>query len=362
MPDLTIAIDESGGIEPLLNYKTLEVHVNHPHAVCFSGASIIVSSELEQFEANWNSLCKSISDKLCLDYLPPIHLKLMWGTTKPKHEYSNIPNPYVGCSHEEIYGWVVAAFEILKEYERNKRCMWFLYTEERRKESSVGLQRYYASDEGKKEVAFLKKIGGSGYRAYHVIATSPLLITLGDLLYNINVLCARKYKTAEILLDNVEEYTGFDALSASQMLQNKIGLDKITSITKLNHGGIEYRNHPLLQAADLRLFFRNKAFVSNDNAANTLLGMYPEPPDHFIGPPYAYTRTLSNPKHYAWRSQLMLLRYELARTKALAKAPYLEKYIISSEEFEDRVRTQEKLYLKDPNLNPGVFILKKGVL
>jgi hypothetical protein len=103
--------DDSGGVEPLLKKDGTPQPGDHPYTLI---ATVGLNSDLkEEFDFRWTELRSKIGKEIGIDYLPPIHARLMLGKDRP-HAYREKPNPYFLTTHEQGVDWILEGFKILK--------------------------------------------------------------------------------------------------------------------------------------------------------------------------------------------------------------------------------------------------------
>jgi hypothetical protein len=348
-----IAIDESGGIEPVINLKTLQPHINPDQPYSFVGAAILNGEMEEDFDNEWNALRGQIADELNLATLPPIHMRLMWGKQLPRR-HGSVPNPYLTANQEQIFSWVSQALEISHEFSFDRNGLRFLMAIQERKRNAKSLMRHYKHRDFAKEIKFLYERHGKAYQSYHNVATSPLIEGLGILIFEINHFVHLHRSQGTIQIDNSQDAIGFDLLSAFQLFKERAMLSYIDGIQTLENAGLSFQDSPLTQLADVKTFLYNKHYTSNgqDRVVADFFSRWPLVSPTFNNVTINYGEFLKK-QGLDIGKNVMLIRYELARKRALTSAPFFDEYLIDLEGFEQRTRNLSKTKLAN-----GVSILK----
>lgn len=352
MQHFKIAIDESGGIEPVINYKTLRPHVNPFQTHSYVGAAILNAEIEEEFNFLWNGLRQEIGNQLEIDYLPSIHMRLMWGKDRPR-KHSGLPNPFLIPTNEQIFDWVNKALIISHKFSFDKQALRFRFMIQDRKQAGKRFLHYYSHPVFEKEVKFLKALHGPAYRRYHAIATSPVVDSLGRILFETNYYLGLNRAKGDFLIDNNPDVAGYNLLSVLQVFKENGKLSNIVNVQTLQDMSLSYEDIPLVQLIDLQTYLYNKHFTSNgkDEIVANLLTRYPHP-HHKQGNKIINYEKFQKANELMVRKDLILIRYEIARREAIQIAPFLEDYFIDIEEFKKRASKLQKT-------SAGVSVLKE---
>jgi DNA repair ATPase RecN len=180
------AIDDSGGLEALVDWSGNLISGDQPITVL--SMVFIRADRLEELNQKWNELRKSIQNELECNYLPAIHMRLMWGKNLKK-AHRRRENAYAQASFKQISSWIYRALEIAYEFNREKAFSFLTSHIDRRTRSQV-LQRYLRNPKFRAEMLFIRENSygkhKTMYRKYHNIITSPLLPAMGSLLQHLN--------------------------------------------------------------------------------------------------------------------------------------------------------------------------------
>jgi hypothetical protein len=273
-----IAVDESGGVEPVIHFKTLQPHINPFQTHSFVGAAILNAELEEEFNKDWQSLRQEMANYLGLDYLPSIHMRLMWGIDRPRR-HGGLPNPFLHVSNEQIFLWVEKALNISHKFGFEKQGLRFRFMIQERKKAANGFMRYYNHPNFSKEVKFLKELHGPAYRRYHTIATSPVVDSLGRILFETNHFLTLNHAYGDFLIDNNPDVAGYNLLRVLQVLKEQGKLANVMAVQTLQDMKLNYTDIPLVQLIDLQTYLYNKHFTSNgkDNVVAKLISQYPHP-------------------------------------------------------------------------------------
>jgi hypothetical protein len=352
MKTFKIAIDESGGIEPVINFKTFQPHINPQQTHCFVGAAILDSELEEDFNRDWTILRQQIANELSLESLPPIHMCLMWGKQLPR-KHKGSPNPYLGASQKQILEWVERILRLSQTYANKQNGIKFLFMSHERASLAESLMRYYNHPNFATEARFLKEKFIKAYKQYHLVATSPLIESLGSLVFYLNFFLSNYPAKGILQIDNCQDTTGFDLLTVFQQFKQKGRLAFIEDIKTLENMNTTYADSPLMQLVDVKTYLYNKSITSNgsDTVVARLHKDYPEPRKHTVKHKEIKYARFSRNNRRSLSNDILLIRYELARKRAIEIAPSLNEYLIDLEEFEQRSKDLSQISI-------GLSVLK----
>lgn len=155
MASFCIAFDDSGGVEPLCDWKGEVIAGDHPITVL---TGVYIRQDLiEEFDTRWNDLRFRIGQRLNCDP-PPIHLRLMWGKSLPR-TYRRSSNPYLWAGFEETKAWVREAVGIFREFV-GRRAMGAIMRRSIRRQAATVQSNYLRDPRFQAELAFIRKRTG----------------------------------------------------------------------------------------------------------------------------------------------------------------------------------------------------------
>ncbi|WP_157202673.1 DUF3800 domain-containing protein [Calidithermus chliarophilus] len=350
--DYFVAIDESGGIEALVDWNGAFIEGDHP--VSLICAILLRAEALSSFSNEWLALQKTIAEQLRLDSLPPIHLRLMYGRKLPP-KYRGKPNPYLGSNFNDIVGWIDQGFAILRKYNL-KQDLSIIFNQNTRQNLANNLLRYFQDDFFKREMQALRRLAGSkAYKAYHNAAFSSLLPLLLMTIFTINKqLYHFGHKTGHIWIDPSESSRGIDVLTTFEVMRSRQQLQYIT-VERIQNSD----DNPLVQAADLVGFFLFRRYLmqyrrergldhSSDPVMEALLSKHPFRSHSRFNPGAAARR-----ENHHLLSQV--LHYEMAyRALHQVNPDIARNHLITIDEFIERQRMALR------SKAAGISVLKNG--
>ena len=349
-----VAIDESGPYERLVNHKNFSVHYppsNDPYFVL--GIVALRSSQRTQFDKDWNDITAQIAEALKLDYLPPIHLRLMWGDRKPYwlNKQRGLENPYKWAEREQVKEWVEKAFKVVDKYQREGSLRWFTYHDN---VTAIAAQweRYFEHGTFKKEFEYLKsQVGAKPIRHYLAAVSSPLIHGLSKSMVFLTQSIPYSFSEVPmvgVLFDNTQDLVGFETTKALQYFLNRSREVNYVVLGRLEDAGVAYEQFPLMQASDLVGFFFRKR-LNKDPVAAYFMEKY----GNFVPRAWRKRRTKKVIKLNPQEAELLsfILRYELGYERATEESEKFKELAVSPGEFIARIK-------KKP-FRVGVSILKK---
>lgn len=249
-----VGIDESGRPESLVD----RFGVPRPAPGDFVVVAAIAVREdlLADFERRWNRLRGQIQAELGLVELPPIHLRLMWGKALPSKD-----NPYHG--HEDKFDrmqlWIRRAVELLSTFQSNTGGLGVYADLRPRSDMIREFGPYYTDPSFAPEVDYLvrtsKALKKNPYKAFHNLATNPVVRLLVTILWYLNDRIGTVSGTnLRVLVDRFAGATGINASEVLQASRELAGLSTISSMEPIP----DYGGSPICQAADLVAYTLNR--------------------------------------------------------------------------------------------------------
>ena len=349
-----VAIDESGPYERLVSHKDFSIHYppeSDPYFVL--GIVVLRSSQRARFNKDWNDITAQIAEELGLDYLPPVHLRLMWGDRKPYwlDKRRGIENPYKWADRVQVKGWIEKAFKVIDKYQREGSLRWFTYHEDVRP-IAVQWEQYFKYGDFKKEFEYLKHhVGAKPIRHYLAAVSSPLIHGLSKsivFLTNSIPSAYREVPRVGVLFDNTQDLVGFETTKALQYFLNRSDEVNYTVLGRLEDAGVKYEQFPLMQASDLVGFFFRKR-LNKDPIAAYFIEKY----GSFVPRAWRKRRTKEVVKLNPQEAELLsfILRYELGYKRATEESKKFEDLVADPSEFIARIKRKP--------VRVGVSILKE---
>lgn len=333
MADYVAALDDSGGIEPLVKGDGSFIEGDNEFTVL--SVVFIRSYKLEKFNQQWNQLRARIQSELKCEYLPPIHMRLMWGKDLKKMHRKK-PNPYVNASFEQIQGWVRAALEIIYGFHRDPKMLNYYTTGKQRKDLAAPQIKYFSNPVYRAEMEFIKahSRGNRMYKHYHNRITSPLLILFTQLLPWLDESMRGTHKTIALEVDQFSDSHGVDAVEVIETINSLGELSQIASVQKVT----DPDETPLSQAADVvgYIDFRGRmisgGFIKHDDAMEEIV----RPFDY---KPFTKARLehLIPRRHKDWQAKVLTIQYALARQQIVQDNPeFANTHMVTVAEFLQR--------------------------
>ena len=335
--DYIATIDDSGGIEPLVKWGGTYVPGDHPIA-CITALLLRVDA-LDEFNEKWISLREQIQGHVQCAELPAIHMRLMYGRSKPRR-YRGRPNPYVDCDFEKIKEWIAEGAKIITHFQSQPQVLHWSTTYELREHLSEGVAKYFSDPQLVAELDFLARHGKRSARRsfaqrYLKKMANPLLPLLTRKIIQIDEIM-RQLRDKRVLLQ-VDPFADASGLDAGEILE------AINRVFELRHiAGIEVMEDSddvnLAQAADLigyasfRQAMAQYSFIKPDNVLSEACNISAKAPP-FVGANYEHIANrrlqqitgLGTSIHYAVaRAAVEEMDPDFANTHMLTVAEFYE--------------------------------------
>ncbi len=254
--DYQIAIDDSGGIEALVTRSGEFFPGDHPFANC---TAVMLRTELMgRLEHEWTALRRDIQAATGAATLPPIHMRIMTGKSRPP-KYRGQPNPYFGVDIEQIKEWAERGVQIAVGLNRVPRGLDTFRLTLKRAQEAKPILAMHANPSFQAESAFIKRHSVRPfpklYQRYHLKSASILVPTLKRVFaFADEVLRQAGQKTGHFLLDPFDDSSGLDSAEAYEVLTSYTNLAQIQGVSRVPDSD----QSALIQLADLMgyLFFR----------------------------------------------------------------------------------------------------------
>lgn len=342
--DYQLAIDDSGGIEPLITRTGQFVPGDHPFAMA---TSVLVRTDLmSRLDVEWLRLRQDIQAFTGAPDLPPIHLRIMTGQSRPP-TYRKKPNPYFGVDIQKILDWAEQGTAILDALAREPRGLLAFTYNLNRADNARPLVKAYSDPAFLAEAAFIKKHSVKPfpklYQKFHVKTASILIPALVySFAYADENLRQAVFKTAHVHVDPFDDSSGVDSAAV---------LDALTRMTELKHlrGFVrvpDSDDSSLIQAADLvgYWFFRNELSKSRKQPLDAFSAhLFEKYYKHWKPMTSANISHIVNRKFGQNRPGLFTLHYMLAYQAMHEYHPeFCEKYLVTPDEFLQRVKQAAK--------------------
>lgn len=335
LADYVIAIDDSGGIEPLLSSDG-NYHVSKQTIFLLGAYGIPLSTYLD-FNFDWNELRTQIKLDLSATCLPPIHMRLMYGKTLPE-KHGVLLNPYRHADFaEQIMPWLNYAKALMFYYSTGRGPIV--------EQQYVGPRYAFYSEFCKimtrtklwKDLRYLKKHYKAGYRFAVSRLSSPIPRTLGRLLGLINEHLRLEGKTAIIIYDKFNVSQGVTDATVDEVI-NRLGFSHIVATYKVDSSD----NVPLVQATDVYAYTMHRMNLGIRGDISTDSNLVPF---HLESHPMAFEANKRWDNHLFendWHKQ-MLLQYAILREgAALAKnGKTLYPLLVTVDEFAERLEANK---------------------
>lgn len=379
MARYVVAVDDSGGIEPLI--KEFGSYAEGARPVITMASFLILEEFLEEFNSDWTALRRSMASDLSIDDPPPIHLRLMYGEKLPgKHRKK--PNPYavVGTNppapkaeFEQTLSWLEIAMSIIQEYSyRAKRGCGYVVVSFSREELAANLLEYFKSPELRAEMMFIRhhsvRPRQNMYKNYQKKMASAILTPFTQLLGYLDQVMHLSKSTANFLVDPFHDSAGLDTEELLDIIQKMGDLAYIESI-KIG----DPDESAVLQAADMIAYIWRRAeetqrkTMKPDKPLMDVWRKYPLSPLIPGTMQQIKAGLFARKKH--WLYEMQAVHYALARREIEASdSNFAAEYLVSVEEFLERVKSKTVVrdatgkpvgtsILKDPSVAKGLSIL-----
>lgn len=249
MTDYISAVDDSGGIEPLVKWGGTFVPGDHPiTGITFA---LLRSDQLEIFNDQWSNLRQEIGTYLGTATPPPIHLRLMYGRKLPP-VYRQRPNPYVGTPFVKICEWIDKALGILQTMSLRPRTFTAFNLSMSREQAARSILTYFGEPALVAEMQYLKEESvqhrhGMAKRYLNKLASPLLPLFTNSVLFLDVMMQLLGNKTVSLHVDRFSDSHSLDALEVIDAVNRVSDLQHIRSIQITADGD----DVPLAQAADL---------------------------------------------------------------------------------------------------------------
>jgi hypothetical protein len=338
-PTFTVALDDSGGIEPLVKWDGTLIPGDHPITVLM--AVMLDNRRKDYLEENWTKLRVKIQRELSLSYLPPIHMRLMWGRNLPKYIKRDLLNPYSKTTFEQIKEWVAEALSIIQALNQSRALACFYSSINREQIVLNKLQPYFSDPRFVAELKFIRAHSRARfskmYRVYHNRIASPLLDPLSRVLPLVNeTMRIKGSESTEVLIDSFGDSHGIDSKVVVGIIKERFGLSYLTNIER-----VFADNSVLCQVADVLgfyLFRRELGNMGHIQFDNNLFSLTPK---------NIMTKRLLDldmeklvrQRYPEYNALTLSIHYAIARN-ALAgvNSEFASKYLVSVDEFYERAK------------------------
>lgn len=239
-----VYIDDSGTDGVLFKLDGTPCPNPQPYAVV--GGILVPQVHEASMKNAWDDLRSTIASTLQLNELPPIHMRLMWGTSRPKNIRAGVPNPYLLATKEQIKGWVEDALSILDRFRRSRGLLHFGFGDTKARLAS-NYADYFAGDLWRREYAAIAAASTDVLEAFHNAAANPLPEMLAHSVFYLDQLVAQQtMRSACITYDRNPSAKGFGISAAMEAIKQRGILRTIRSLDVGDH-----MTDVLLQAADV---------------------------------------------------------------------------------------------------------------
>lgn len=259
--EFTFALDDSGGIEPLLNKKG-EIQQSQFPFFAIAAAGINKSLQ-DRFEDEWRRLQQKIQVDISSSVMPPLHARLMFGKSRPPKYRSN-DNPWLHVPHENSIYWYLEALKIFGNYARIRQGATAYSTSHYREELAQSWLGAVSTEKAKEEAEFLKMYDRKSYpklyQKYITHASASLVEPTLDIITMIQEAMRQSGSSAKLLLDPYSDSSGFKDSAVFGFMSKHLSFDNISEISIVTDSD----NEPLCQVADLIAysFFRSELYKS----------------------------------------------------------------------------------------------------
>lgn len=253
-------IDDSGQAKSLVDWQGKPITDPKLRPFAVVAGVLIADTRKPRLLADWLALKARIRDALALDYLPSIHMRLMWGITLPLLEdrASKLPNPYLRATFEQLREWLEAAFEIVHQHSTRGPAplVYFEATEN----NYVRMRRdeqFFSHALSLAERQRLWKHKKEMYRRFHNVVTNPMVGLLSTVVFEANHYVRRVHghggQPLHVVFDRNPDAKGFNLLEALNGIKRLGHLSKLDTIVESHT-----REEPLLEVADFHAYWVNR--------------------------------------------------------------------------------------------------------
>lgn len=330
--DYLIALDDSGGIEPLLDASgNFKVAQNPFVVICAYG---LPSQSVRSFNKDWNELRTHIKQELNAAFLPPIHMRVMYGRSLPEKLRSQ-PNPYKSADfHKHIVPWLNYSRYLIGHYSRGEQHhIDQLYFGERQGVHSM-FTTMMTRTKLWKDLRYLRRTRKKYHKFTLARLSSPLPILLAFQLGLLNETLKNMRKTAVVVIDSFDSSQGVSALTVQQVV-TRLGFTQIKRI----HRAQTSDDVPLIQAADALAWFTNRNETRLLKGERLDDGLFPFMLDGTNLASHKANRDWDFHPFVRTFQQTLLLQYAVFREAVLETKSVrpLANLLVGNEEFEARV-------------------------
>jgi hypothetical protein len=231
-----------------------------PHMITFKGllpitaaGSIIVrSSREDEIIRDLRFIRRKIRKNLKTDYLPDIHMRLMWGESLPIKDGQR-PNPYLLATAQQRFSWARQVLHLLNKH--NKMGNLFVFTVS----SQIEILQKYILDvlenpelQIERSLIARKFSSKSAYKYYSSIF-NPLTGLILQLLIAGNQFAEEKLGRMDVFYDTSGASKGF---GLPEMYESARKFGYFRNIDKIEE--TDKNKHPLIQLADVVSFTANR--------------------------------------------------------------------------------------------------------
>lgn len=330
--DYIIALDDSGGVEPLLN-RCGNFHLTKKPMVVLCAYGV-QSNLVESFNGEWNELRTHIKRKLRADFLPPIHMRVMYGKSLASHIRGH-PNPYIEADfHDQILKWIFYAKFLMRDYSFYEgHHIDQMYLGHREAFHSAFCQLMTRTKLWK-DLRYLKRTRPSYYEFALSRLSSPLPKVLALQLGLLNEILKESRKSAVVVFDSFDASKGVTERTVQEVV-SRLGFTQIRQLQRVENSD----QIPLVQAADVFAWHVNRTSLMMQNKMEHDPNILPVMFDSVSTA--AWTANHNWDQHQFVRSihQQLILQYAIFRESVLAtkKVRALAPLLVSNEEFEARI-------------------------
>lgn len=236
-------IDDSASHGALLNkqFQRISTTDNGCQPITTAGGIIIPESAERNIRHDIVKLRRKIKWELGMPYLPPLHMRLMWGDRIPqkKNDYFTY-----GATKEQRARWVKHGYDIIYKYIRLNQLKVTGVSLEISQVQDVLL--LYANDpETQKEYEFIKRHFPKATKPFYDVMLNPLVRLIMNLVAAGDYHCRQTGNRLSVFYDTSEASKGFTTMEGMKVLRQ---VRRFESIDSINEHSSE---DDLMQLADL---------------------------------------------------------------------------------------------------------------
>lgn len=326
-------LDDSGGHAALFRADGKRI-VSEKQPLVGVAAVSVSRPLVDDFEGSWNNLRARIQAELGLASPPPIHVRWMWGSSRPdKHK-----NPYLNATKEQAAAWLTEAVEILVRFQGYRYEFGVLGEFYQRTNMQDLLEPYYdpaAPWRAERDYLASREIPKDLYKVYHRATVYPLLRTLPHAFWQLDASVKNiGGKSSRIIVD---AFTGIEGVGAPEVLRATQELAQLKRVSEMSVVDA-YEDSALVQAADVVAWSYNR-LVTQDRA-----GIKDIPFLEVFWPMLRVGRSLGGTplsrqvkKPAGTSAETLCIVYSLARAAVAEKWPdFVEEMFVHVDEFHRR--------------------------